>query len=386
MPLQPKFFFIGMVVGFVLCSGLGFVASLYSRFDNFQRFFAPLQPQSLYYPTISQLRNTVIGSVPPDRILVLVGSSSILRGLGQNQTELWTNELQDLLGDRFAVVNLAIDRANFTSFGLVAFRSLQKEFPRSIFVGHTGPYDPGSFQGDNEFRYLFWQAYYQDLISLDEREKALAAGIQKRDLTSGSEIGVHIGAVLDAAFYFRDLWQFIGYNYAFTLWSATTASRSFAPRRTFTDDRVDYASIKTMFRNDTEYARGYARRVAENLRSLAGVPIGPEVEERFRDVLPLDLRRKSVVVLMHPNPYYLDIVGGDFRSVYASFYDAAERAINRADYHVVQMGRHFEPDDYLDSGHLVESGARKMAAILKPVIEAVAQGNDYISRPNPSPP
>ena len=132
--LRPKYFLGGFVLGFVICCAAGYVISSKARLNHFSRFYLAIEPQTLYYPTASELLQTVRHKVPKDKILVLVGGSSIFRGAGQDPNEIWTDNLQQLLGDKFKVLNYATDGASFSSYGGVVFRMLREEYPKLIFV------------------------------------------------------------------------------------------------------------------------------------------------------------------------------------------------------------------------------------------------------------
>ena len=155
-PLTPAPFFVGLLAGLLACSLAGRIAAVSTSFHDFDRFFRAIQPQTQFYPTMSELIATARRKARPEQTLVIIGSSSILRGTGQNPDELWSLELQHLLGEEFAVLNYAIDQAAMTAFGAAAFRALRPLYPSIIFVALADPWGSSPIDGHDPYRYVFW--------------------------------------------------------------------------------------------------------------------------------------------------------------------------------------------------------------------------------------
>jgi hypothetical protein len=131
--MRPVPFLVGLLAGLLGCAVAGRIAASVTSFEYFNRFFIFIQPQTQFFPTMSQLLATAKLKTAPEKTLVVIGSSSIFRGTGQNPDDLWSRELQRLLGDDFAVLNYAIDEAAMTSFGAAAFRALRQIYPKGRF-------------------------------------------------------------------------------------------------------------------------------------------------------------------------------------------------------------------------------------------------------------
>jgi hypothetical protein len=71
---------------------------------------------------LDNLTELVSHSASKRQILVLVGGNSILLGVGQKKEQLWTKELQRVLGPDFAVVNIAFRGARLTEMGVIWLR------------------------------------------------------------------------------------------------------------------------------------------------------------------------------------------------------------------------------------------------------------------------
>src|SRR5205085_1796865 len=115
-------------------SVLGHWASLHNHFEHFQRFHRLISTEALYYPTASEVVAVARAAAESGRIPVIVGGSSIMFGSTQPESALWTRRLQEVLGDRYAVVNLAFPAGSIAEYGAVAAQALMQAGYRPIFV------------------------------------------------------------------------------------------------------------------------------------------------------------------------------------------------------------------------------------------------------------
>ena len=61
----------------------GYLAGRRNCYQDFERFHNYINIGTLYYPTASQVRSLGKAMLDPDKIIVVVGGSSILHGSGQ---------------------------------------------------------------------------------------------------------------------------------------------------------------------------------------------------------------------------------------------------------------------------------------------------------------
>src|SRR5215213_5158263 len=101
-------FAVSLMLGLAGLAIAGRMVARVNQFDEFVRFYPRVLPSSYYYPTASQSVEIARAHRRPDQVLVIVGGSSVLYGAGQGSAEVWTLALQRALGERFAVVNLAL--------------------------------------------------------------------------------------------------------------------------------------------------------------------------------------------------------------------------------------------------------------------------------------
>jgi hypothetical protein len=372
LPAWP--FLAGVFLGFLLCCVAGRMVSERKLFQDFLRLFQPIQPQTFFYPTASELTYYVRRTVPKDKILVLVGGASYFRGTGQNRGELWTLELQRLLGDRYRVVNFAIDQAGMTDFSGAAFQILAQEYPRIIYVSNSSPLGNGNdgVDGLEIYRYIFWDAYYKGMFKpVSPWIENVHSRARAERLTSlGLEM--HLGKWIDARTYSCDLWTYIGYNYFFTVWSDITALSPFRARRLY-QESVDPNMVQhqTDTRKNKEYAQIYEERNKAYFQN--GLVQGKNgiwepwpdtwkaVSNVYQDLFPDNLKPKCLVVLLRPNTFFMQSFTEGDRQCYEMVFRLGQDIIQKLGYQVVQAGANCTPDDYIDAGHFMASGGRKVA-------------------------
>ena len=151
------------------------------------------------------------------KILVLVGGNSVLLGVGQKKEQLWTKELQRLLGPDFVVVNLAFRGALLTEMGAVVAEVLSKKY-RLIYVANEQAPMRMELPAGGTYDYLFWQAQASGklfkAVPGSEEAKAVVAN-RGRELLSDAALRGYFDYWSHAS----DLWNYLGYNYVFTVFN-----------------------------------------------------------------------------------------------------------------------------------------------------------------------
>lgn len=384
--LPARTFLGGILIGFALCSLAGRWAAEHALFQHFVRFHTAIGPAGGFYPTASELVSQVTGNVPREKILVLVGGASYFRGSGQNADELWTLELQRLLGDKYAVVNFANDGAGIASFAGVAFQALAERYPKIIYVSSGSPVSPDATDGDEPYRYVFWDAYDKGLFTPPAQWSNRIRDIARDERRNPGGLEMHLGAWIDSLSYSHDLWNYVGYKYFFTVWTEFARSSPARARIRFEDspDR-DLRRQQQDFRNNPDYNR----RVEEDNRGFSTIgsvrgrngewELQPSawdgVADAARGMLPEELRGKCYIVLVRSNPYFMRTLSADDKKRLDMIYLLGQRAYESLGYHVVQLPpADFDPDDFLDGGHFMASGGRKVAKAVANRIAEISAG------------
>jgi hypothetical protein len=379
LPAWP--FFLGLALAFAACAVAGRIVSDRPMFEHFVRFFGPIQPQRSFYPTASQLVAHIRHTGPPSKTLVLVGGASYFRGTGQNPGELWTLELQRRLGPRYAVVNFATDQADLTAFAGVVFSILSPEYPKLLYVANGNPASAAPVDGGEDYRYLFWDAYYKGLLPPTVADAPAVHALRRQHLRNPAALEVHVGQWLDQFAYACDLWSYLGYTKFFTVWTEAHRDAPFAPRHLAREgDDPGIRESQQAHRRDAAYiahSEKHARTFAHTglLRDKTGhwTP-NPAVWTRFtaecEAMVPAELRAKCVVVLLRANPFFLQKLTEDERARTEQIYQLGQDTYERAGYQVVSLRpEDFTADDYLDGGHFMASGGAKIARAVATHIE-----------------
>jgi hypothetical protein len=371
--LPPWSVLAGILLGFGLCCAAGRIVSQRPMFEHFLRFHGPISPEGLFYPTASELIALVEHTVPKDKCLVVVGGASFFRGTGQNPDDLWTRELQRLLGDDYAVVNLAMDNGGVTSFAAVAFQILARDYPRIVYVCNASPVVVDQVDGGPLYRYVFWDAYYKGLLPLPFpwSEGVHARARDERRDREGLEL--HLGKWTDRYTYACDLWTYIGYKHVFTVWSDLSPQAVTAARREFIDGVIpNFAERQRIFRANPQNVRDYEASNKDFthkgfLQDAGGTwksdPQAWELISQLSSTMfPYALRSKCYLVFLRANPFFMKTFTDDDWKRHDELYRLGQEAFEPAGYHVIQLpDAEFTVDDFADGGHYMASGGRKIA-------------------------
>ncbi|MGA2015806.1 MAG: hypothetical protein ABSH26_02555 [Opitutaceae bacterium] len=375
---------LGVVLGFGLCSLAGRIVSDRPMFEHFVRFHGAISPSNYFYPTASELASYVRNTVPRSKYLVVVGGASYFRGTGQNPDELWTLELQRLLGDDYAVVNFAMDQSGVTSFAGVAFQILAREYPRIAYVANASPVVVDPIDGGEVYRYVFWDAYYKGMIPLpapwSERVRELAR--EERADPAGLEL--HLGKWIDQFTHACDLWTYVGYKYIFTVWSDGMPDTLTSARGEYIDGSdQDLAQRQRDLRRNLDYRQRYEemnRDFATKgfVRNKSGNweldPVAFDIISQLSETMfPDSVKSKCFLVLVRANPFFEQAFTADDWRRHETMFRQGQLAFEKAGYRVVQLPESdFTPDDFVDGGHYMVSGGRKVARAVSIAIKTPA--------------
>jgi hypothetical protein len=375
----------GVILGFIICALLGRTAAISFNFSHFERFFDVIQPQSHFYATASELVSHARRKIPKDKTLVLVGGASYFRGTGQNPDELWTHELQNLLGDRYRVLNYAIDQAGATDFAGVAFQVLARENPRMVYVANMAPQGNGNdgVDGGDIYRYVFWDAYYKDMLKGDQLWQTHVKLRRKVQLKTAAGLELHLGKYIDSYTYSCDLWNYIGYRYFMTVWNDSTSGEIFRNRRSYIEGSdPNMAKHQSDARMDKEYTaimeernKGYTQNGTYLDKDGKVKPLLDSWNNTSRvisDLFSSDLHKQCLIVILHSNHYFMKSLTPLDWQRNAAMFKASQAAVEKAGYPVIQVGADFSADDYVDAGHFMASGGRKIAQQVAAKIKEMA--------------
>ena len=373
---------------FLVCAFYGRVVSRDSHFDRFTRFFLPIQPQTQYYPTASQLLVTAQRLAPPEKVLVLIGGNSVFRGTGQNRGELWSNYLQDLLGRDYQVVNFSIDQGGMESFAAVAYRILSASHPKIIYVGTADHRGFDVIDGLEAYKYIFWDAYYKRLFILSPEEQAAANEVRRHELRSLSGWTMHFAALADQVTYISSLRNELAYRFVSPDWTTNNLEKPFRARKYYrdSDSGQPIGEIQAKIALDRERAilmEGRLTAAVANLLDPASAQprVAPGVlamlAKSYDRTFSREHRERIVGVFLPNNPRTLAHMSDEARTATLLWDVAAAGELAQLGYTARVAGLDFTADDFVDEGHLMPSGGQKLAVEIAGEVKALAQKLQY---------
>lgn len=394
---RPLPILLGVAVGFLACCVAGRVAARQQPYKNFVRFHPHIAPDSHYRPPFEQVLNLARQHAAPGKVLVIIGGNSVMHGVGQRAEHIWTRHLQERLGDRYAVLNLAMRAAWSNEFGGFVAERLSADGVPVLYVtigtenvGWSCDWDGGVY------REFFWDAWGKGLVPPDPRRDAwLAEGFYaKHAAPEGDETGAQRRAreaareksmelrkqgQIDGATYANDLWTYVADRYRGTVWTPLKYPNFWKPHRSFKDSDPGDTLPFEAFHNERTLAveldivRGRFRSAAGQALLRGDPATARAVGEQFAAFVPDLLRAKTLYVLRIEGRYYLNRLPANDRRDYYEVSRRYRDAVRAAGIDVVLAGENYEERDYSDRSHLGERGGAKLAADLEPTVRAMAE-------------
>ena len=388
---RPAWFLAGLLAGVLLLVFFGYATAGRSHFRDYKRLHPAISPEGSYYPTVDELCALVRSRCGSDQVLVIVGGNSVFNGVGQPTAKLWTEELQRQLGNRYAVVNLAMRGALSTDGAAVVAEVLRAEYPRLIYVANTSPFkEPGAL-GSDTYRYLFWEAWHRGLLERTPARKAAVARWWKDPAVSG-QLELAAMAQVDRFLRYRNVWNRVAMEHLFTVPSFYTPTwpKVAWARNRLPDNEPDFEDTplnQRMARSNTEVEMKIVRAFAGEYYEPDGAG-GWRLQEMTRnsfragvaEAVPDALKPGTLIVLSRNSPFYLRQLDATERAREDLAYRESLAIWREAGYAAMEYGADFEPEDYGDRTHLTANGGRRLARLVAREIEAQAAKLGYVGK------
>jgi hypothetical protein len=308
---------------------------------------------------------------------VIVGGNSILHGTGQRAAEVWTRHLQEQLGDDYRVVNLGVRGAFTHEFGAVVAEIIGQTHGRVLFVtcfGGTGP----SFEEGNFYRYLFWDAYHRGLLRKDpEREEHLrhVQNVRGKDpVFAEMQLQVQVDRLTSSC----DLWTAAAYKVISTTWSPLVSSSILRARKQYPDPEVG-PLVPFELRYPPQIEAVAMEQVRGGIRwkpSFEGAQ--PHAARALRAWIPGPDRKRTLVLCIPENPYYVRRLGSVEQAQYAEVFTMAAASFEWGGFTAMEVCKGYSVDDYFDRVHLSEQGGRRLAGEVAPRLRRMARELGYL--------
>jgi len=387
---QPLAVVIGFVLGFGLLVLLGRNSTAHDWHRNFTRFHPMIAPDSMYQPTMGEMCAIVRARCQPDQVLVIVGGNSILQGVGQPADRMWTLRLQEQLGSRYAVINLAFRGSSPTDGGALVCEALREVFPKQIYIANAAPMQAISSIGLESYRFILLDAYFKKmLLPWAPRDQELAdyfASATDREHAHEEKLG----AQLDAWLHFRDYWNEWSYKRFFTFPTtmSPTYPLAYASRGSFDDEETDYNSFPFDVRFNPKTVEAdlaitkatsepfYVKDEKGNWQPIASAHQG--FLKTLQGAFPAPLKKRTLILVGRNSSFYTEKLDQAIRARDDLAYQATVDGWTAAGYESMEYGKTFLPSDYGDRSHLTSEGGEKLATVVAPKVKAIAEKLGYL--------
>lgn len=310
-------------------------------------------PTTNFFPTIRQQLKWAKQQTSKQKTTVIIGGSSFLLGTGQPVEQSTAAYLQNELGPKYSVVNLAVRGGGAFGQGLYVASQLMKEGYKVIFVSDINPGYAPPFENDSPYAYSYWQARYSGYL-WDVPKYDLE--IPNPNIWSKKSML----AILNKYLYVQELANYVSYNYIKFNNSSVAGLPSLAPLKTWEDREIviPYAERHLDPKVEAahfELALSYAKRdyiTDANYR---------EVAAKYRQGINRAGGMRTILIPCESNPRYLKPISKELLNNYYSIIDKQIEAMRKVGLEANSGCRDFIDQDYGDIIHLVPSGAQKLA-------------------------
>ncbi len=394
---RPRTFLAGLAAGLVLCSVVGRTVSHRGYHTAFTRFHQVISPEAQYYPTLGEMCGIVRMRCRPDQVLVIVGGNSVFNGVGQPAEKMWTVELQRRLGDRYVVLNFAFRGALCTDGGAVVAEVLRREYPHQVYVANALPFGLPVPYGQDPYRYVYWEALHLGRLEDFGPRNEQLAWLEGTEYTWGQRFELWSRDWLDGALRFRDLWNWVGYEYLFTIQTPITPHLPEAiwARKRFLDKEPDFETMPfgDKYRpGNLEAEMNIVRGFSESyyLKDKRGEwRLRPSIRMRFEEVaeaaFPDDLKGRTLIMLSRNNPYYVKQLSRDEALRDAAAYRDAVAEWRKVGCDSSDYASDYDVADFGDRTHLSASGGRKLAEQVAARILEISRKRGYLQTESSTP-
>lgn len=388
--LRSKLFILGIILGLFFCSFAGRVVAIKGYYKNFVRINGAHANGTAFLVTASQISALIRKNCQPDQILVVIGGSSIMMGTGQPISRLWTRDLQDSLGGRYCVFNLATPGGWLGGYAAVTVNMIGNNFKDFVLVSNSlNP--PMDSDGQLFYKHFFWDAYYKGLLknapvdySEERVDKISAVNLAADYKTKTRFEQVKIGMFLDSLFYFNDLWTFVHYAYGQTIYAPNSGSYNWKPQGSIPDYdwEVDEQVIRKLEHypglstSQFDFVLGMVKDFTS--RYFVSSPKGNILKENLIQENKLaiknypltDIASKVIIVQDAHSPYYISRMTLEEQKNYLELLRQFDGSWRANGYRTVTMDG-MEAADYADMMHPNTLGGSKYSKKVTKVIKAM---------------
>lgn len=359
----PLFACLCFCAGFFLTTAvlviLGAYASSANMFRDFGRFHTRLAPDTFFLVTAKEVRSLATTIADKSKINVVIGGSSVFYGVGQPAGQSLADNVRRELGDNYRVINLAMRAGDVSGIAEQTVEMLMREGYKTIYVADMGLPMPPSPIGGRPYQYFYWQAKARGyLYDWEARDRVLgeAAWISEPAL----------GAMLNRWLNFNELWNYIGYRYAFTVFSGLIPYPYWQARMDLPDNEIDPPAA-FLYRNvELEF------NIIEQISRIPSAAEWKHFENTVDVALPPQVRPLMVVAFCENSSWLFEQTSPQNLKNRGAVWTVMKGILENFKVTPVAACDGLVKDDYIDRTHLSVSGAAKAAPKLTEAIRSLA--------------
>jgi hypothetical protein len=361
--LRALSFALGLGIAAVCCSLIGRQMSAQNMFHDCGRFHTRLSPESFFQPTAREVYALAEDLLDRSKINVIVGGSSVFYGVGQPQGQTLADNLRRELGSDYRVINLAMRGGDVSGIAELTAEMLTRQRYHVVYVSDIAVGATPQAIGSTPYQYFYWDAKARKLL-LDwpARDSGLSHSWYDESV---------LGASLNKFLSFVELWNAIGYDYVFTVYSRLIPGHFWQPRKDLPDNEIDPPD--TMRYRNVEVELSLISRLAELPTKKEWQKVGTAIEVAVPDVV----RRSTVLAICENSSWLLDQSTVQVRENRKLMREMMLARINEMGAAGLISCDGFEKNDYIDRVHLSIYGALKIAPRLAAKVREVAQKSGW---------
>jgi hypothetical protein len=371
--LNAACFLFGLVGTLASLSILGSVLAPPDLAAHFVRFHVGIGIDNDFFATahdIQAILDAAEKEKPAAAVTVIVGGTSVFQGTSQSEPRIWTERLQQDLGARFRVINLAQRAGRPNDFGNLAAEMLLKQHKPVIYLcdsmnsQFTIPIEASFYL---KSVYDAWGRGY--LLDWPARDRKMVSGLWSRS----PEMRSHAwGARLDRWLNFDGLWSYVAFENGGSVWNKYRALDSITPLRQIKDpEPPPHWYVERGYPKGADDAR--ALEIVRAQIFPPGAAPWAQIRNGIDEQMPGPLRAKTLVVVDLNSPYYLDRLSVAERTAFIDQADRMAAVIQASGFaKAMVVAKDFTDADYADRVHLSVEGGEKLADRLTPEISKLA--------------
>jgi hypothetical protein len=345
----------GFIVTLLVISLLGHISLDRPQFPGLKRFWMYQSPSTNFFPTAKQLEAWAIQQIPDkDTGVVVIGGSSVLMGVGQPVDMSIAEELQQVLGSNFIVLNLALRGGSTFGQGEYISNSLRKKGYRvtlisDVFVNYVPP-----IENNWPYQKTYWQARYAGMLSPSNLpDTQIEVEFFNLDRILG---------FLNNSLLFQEVANYISYNYIPLTQSPAIGDQSLQPLKNYLDIEPN-----TPYENryvNPDWEKSQLEMVKSNAANNYSDDSLRDTAKKLRLVLDRKFAPRILLVACKYNPRYVSQIEPTLKENYFENVKRQLKFYKQLGIEVESLCDDFSDREYSDGTHLSIEGAKKLASKL----------------------